>query len=163
MKKIFDWVVPLEWNIKDAYIENLNTKERFAEFKKNNLHIVGYSIPINKILNLDEFSERIHTHTDNKCLVPYITSYYKILRFLYVKIEKDSMKKGLYKVFINSTAKKGKLDLSHAILKGKSAKEILFSSYLCHPSMANNESSGPVVLNTILNYIKTNYKKRNYI
>ena len=61
--------MPLEWNIKDAYIENVNTKERFAEFKKNNLHIVGYSIPINTILNLDELSERIHTHKDNKYLI----------------------------------------------------------------------------------------------
>ena len=60
----------MEWNIKDAYIENINTKKRFAEFKKNNLHIVGYSIPINKTLNLDEFSERIHTHKENKNLIP---------------------------------------------------------------------------------------------
>ena len=162
-EKIFDWIVPLEWNIKDAYIENLNTKERFAEFKKNNLHIVGYSMPINKTMHLDEFSERIHTHKDNKYLIPYVTSYYKkYWGFCMSKQEKNSMKKGLYKVFINSTLKKGKLNLSHAIIKGNSSKEILFSSYLCHPSMANNELSGPVVLNAILNYIKTNYKKRKY-
>ena len=162
-EKIFDWVVPLEWNIKDAYIENVNTKERFAEFKKNNLHIVGYSIPINTVLNLDELSERIHTHKDNKYLIPYVTSYYKkYWGFCMSKQEKDSMKKGLYKIFINSTLKKGKLDLSHAIIKGNSSKEILFSSYLCHPSMANNELSGPVVLNAILHYIKTNYKIRKY-
>ena len=162
-EKIFDWVVPLEWNIKDAYIENLKTKERFAEFKKNNLHIVGYSVPINKTLDLDEFSERIHIHKDNKYLIPYVTSYYKkYWGFCMSKKEKDSLKKGLYKVFINSTLKKGKLNLSHAIIKGNSTKEILFSSYLCHPSMANNELSGPVVLNALLDYIKTNYKKRKY-
>ena len=162
-EKIFDWVIPLEWNIKDAYIENVNTKERFAEFKKNNLHIVGYSIPKNAILNLDELSGRIHTHKDNKYLIPYVTSYYKeYWGFCMSKKEKDSMKKGLYKVYINSTLKKGKLDLSHAIIKGNTSKEILFSSYLCHPSMANNELSGPVVLNAILNYIKTNYKITKY-
>mgnify|MGYP001465719383 FL=1 len=128
-EKIFDWIVPLEWNIKDAYIENLNTKERFAEFKKNNLHIVGYSMPINKTMHLDEFSERIHTHKDNKYLIPYVTSYYKkYWGFCMSKQEKNSMKKGLYKVFINSTLKKGKLNLSHAIIKGDSTKEILFSS-----------------------------------
>ena len=162
-EKVFDWVIPLEWNIKDAYIENVNTKERFAEFKKNNLHIVGYSIPKNAILNLDELSGRIHTHKDNKYLIPYVTSYYKeYWGFCMSKKEKDSMKKGLYKVYINSTLKKGKLDLSHAIIKGNTSKEILFSSYLCHPSMANNELSGPVVLNAILNYIKTNYKITKY-
>ena len=107
-EKVFDWVIPLEWNIKDAYIENVNTKERFAEFKKNNLHIVGYSIPKNAILNLDELSGRIHTHKDNKYLIPYVTSYYKeYWGFCMSKKEKDSMKKGLYKVYINSTLKNG--------------------------------------------------------
>ncbi len=162
-EKIFDWEVPLEWNIKDAYIENLNTKQRFAEFKKNNLHVVGYSIPINKTFDFNEFSERIHTHNENDYLIPYLTSYYKrYWGFCMSKKEKDSMQPGSYKVFIDSSLKKGKLNLSHAIIKGNSKKEILFSSYLCHPSMANNELSGPVVLNAVLNYIKTNYKKRKY-
>ena len=72
------------------------------------------------------------------------------------------MKKGKYKVYINSSLKEGTLDLSHAVLKGKLSKEILISSYVCHPSMANNELSGPIVLNGLLSYIKSQYPNNKY-
>ena len=82
--------------------------------------------------------------------------------FVYLKKKKKKLPSGNYRAFINSSLKNGNLKLSHAILKGKSKKEIFFSSYVCHPSMVNNELSGPVLLNAIMKYIKKNYKKRKF-
>ena len=75
-KKVFDWKIPLEWNIKDAYIEHAS-KKKFAEFKKNNLHILGYSIPINKVLTKKELLKNIFTQKNQPSAIPYVTSYYK--------------------------------------------------------------------------------------
>ena len=90
--------------------------------------------------------------------VPYVTSYYKRnWGFCLSQKQKKKLPKGNFKVVIDSELKKGSLDMMHAILKGKNKKEIFFSSHVCHPSMANNELSGPVLLNAILKYIKENY------
>jgi|TARA_B110001452_G_scaffold149161_1_gene124168 aminopeptidase-like protein len=161
--KVFDWIVPLEWNVKDAYIQHIKSKKKFAEFKKNNLHLVGYSYPFNKIIDLNKFKNKIYIDKKNRNAIPYITSYYKKdWGFCLSENQKKNLPGGKYKVFIDSTLKKGHLDMSHAILKGQSKKEIMFSSYICHPSMANNELSGPVLLNGIMQYIKRKYKKNHY-
>ena len=145
-KKVFDWNIPNEWNIKDAYLQHESGK-KFAEFKKKNLHLVGYSTPVNKTLNKKELLKRIFTQPDQPDVVPYVTSYYnKTWGFCMSEIEKNKLPNGKYKVFIDSSLKKGNLD----------------SSYICHPSMANNELSGPVLLNAILLYLKSTYKKPNY-
>ena len=161
--KVFDWEIPKEWNIKDAYYEHVETGERYAEFKKNNLHIVGYSEPINQEIDYEELIKHIYTHKDNPNWIPYVTSYYKkYWGFCIKESDKLKMKKGNYKVYINSSLKDGDLDLSHALLKGKLSQEILISSYVCHPSMANNELSGPIVLNGLLAYIKSKYPNNKY-
>ncbi len=162
-QKVFDWEIPYEWNIKDAYIEHLESGERFAEFSKNNLHLVNYSEPIDFEIDLENLAPKIFTLKSHPDWVPYVTNYYKRdWGFCMKESDKLKMKKGKYKVFIDSSLKKGNLELSHALIKGKSKKEILFSSYVCHPSMANNELSGPVLLNAILDYVKSNYKKTKY-
>lgn len=162
-KKVFDWVIPYEWNVKDAYIEHLESGERFAEFQENNLHLMGYSEPKNCEIDLKNLSAKIFTLKDHPDWIPYVTSYYKKdWAFCMAESVKANLKDGIYKVFIDSTLSKGYLELSHALIKGKSKKEILFSSYVCHPSMANNELSGPVLLNAVLDYIKTNFKKTKY-
>ena len=161
--KVFDWIIPLEWNVKDAYIKHIKSKKKYAEFKKNNLHLVGYSCPQNKIINLDELKNKIHTDKKDQNAIPYITSYYKKdWGFSLSEKHKRNLPNGKYKVVIESTLKKGHLDMCHGILKGRSNKEIMFSSYICHPSMANNELSGPVLLNAIMQYIKKNHKKNYY-
>ena len=160
--KIFDWKIPLEWNIRDAYIEHESGK-KFAEFSKSNLHVVGYSSPINKKISKKELLKKIYTQKDQPNSIPYVTSYYK-RRWGFCLSEKDKRKlpSGNYRVFIDSDFKKGNLQISHAVLKGQTKKEIFFSSYVCHPSMANNELSGPVLLNAIIKYIKKNFKKRKF-
>ena len=161
-QKVFDWEIPKEWNIKDAYLEH-ESGERYAEFKKCNLHIVGYSKPVNKKISKKELLNYIHTQKEQPDSIPYVTSYYKERwGFCLSENQKNKLPDGNYKVIIDSDLKNGNLELSDAIFKGKTKKEIFFSSYICHPSMANNELSGPVLLNAIMHYIKSNYPKSKF-
>ena len=160
--KVFDWTIPLEWNVKDAFIQHLKTSKKFAEFKKNNLHLVGYSMPIKKILDLKDLKKKIFSHKILNA-IPYVTSYYKKdWGFCLAKSQLNKLPDGKYRINIDSQFKKGYLNGTHAIIRGKTKKEIFFSSYICHPSMANNELSGPILLNAVLDYLKRNYKKPYY-
>ncbi len=160
--KVFDWKIPLEWNIRDAYIQH-ESKKKFAQFKKCNLHVIGYSQPINKKMNRETLLKNIYTQKNQPNAIPYVTSYYKKRwGFCMSEKQKKSLPKGNYKVFIDSDLKRGFLEIMQAKITGKSKKEIFFSSYVCHPSMANNELSGPVLLNAIMKYIKDTYPKRKF-
>ena len=161
-KKVFDWVVPHEWIIKDAYIKHESNKI-FCDFKKNNLHVVNYSMPINKIISKKNLLKNLHTEKNYPSAIPYITSYYKKRwGFCISENDKKKLPSGKYKILIDSKFKKGSMDICHAVLKGKKKKEIFFSSYICHPSMANNELSGPVVLNKLMQYVKDTYKNLKF-
>ena len=157
--KVFDWIIPDEWMIKDSYLKHESGK-KFAEFKKSNLHVVNYSQPINKIFTKKEILKKIFTEKSMPDAIPYVTSYYnKDWGFCLSENDKKKLPNGKYKAFIDSKFKKSYLDIAEAVIKGKSKKEIFFSSY--SPSMANNELSGPVLLNALLLYLKENYKKPN--
>jgi aminopeptidase-like protein len=161
-KKVFDWTIPDEWNIKDAYIQHESGK-KFAQFKKLNLHVVGYSTPINKVLSKNELLKKVYTLKKQPGHTPYVTSYYKKnWGFCMSENEKKKLPQGKYRVFINSSLKKGNLNIIHSKFKGKSSKEIFFSSYFCHPSMANNELSGPVLMNALMLYLKKTYPNPKY-
>ena len=160
-KKVFDWEIPQEWSVKDAYIEH-ESGSRFAEFKKNNLHLMGYSEPVNKKISKENLQKKIFIHKEIQDAVPYVTSYYKKdWAFCMSQKDLEKMPKGEYRVFIDSKFTDGKLVLLEAKIPGKLKKEIFFSSYLCHPSMANNELSGPILVNELLNYVK-NLKPNKY-
>ena len=160
--KVFDWKVPSEWSIKDAYIQDLKTKKKYAKFKINNLHVLNFSRSINKVVSKKLLFKHIYTLKNQPKLIPYVTSYYKKnWGFCLSEVEKKKLKNKYYKVFINSKFSNGTLDLTHAHFKGENSKEIFFSSYLCHPSMANNELSGPAVLSKLADYI-TNKKKLRF-
>jgi aminopeptidase-like protein len=161
--KVFDWRIPLEWKITDGFFQHIKTKKKFAEFKKNNLHLLGYSYPINKIIPKSKLIKYLHTLKKQPNLIPYVTSYYKkSWGFCISENEKKKLPNGDYKVFINSRLFKGKLNLGELIIKGKLKKEILISTYICHPSMANNELSGPVLSIALIDYLKKNFKKTKY-
>ena len=152
-KKVFDWVVPEEWIINDAYIFDLKNKKKYANFKINNLHVIGYSKPINKIISLTELKKNIHVDKKNNKAIPYITSYYKkTWGFCLSQNQLKTLKNQKYKVVIDSSFKKGAMDYGETLVKGKSKKEIFFSCYLCHPSMVNNELSGPVISTALIKY-----------
>ena len=160
--KVFDWKVPLEWVIKDAYILAPDGK-KICDFKKNNLHLVQYSHSINKTLTLNELKKNIHYLKKQPKAIPYVTSYYNKKWGFCLEYNKfKKLKKGNYKVLINSFFKKGYLNIGEIILKGKTSKEVLLSTYICHPSMANNELSGPVVLSQIIKWLKSFSRKYTY-
>ena len=163
--KVFDWDIPEEWNVTDAYVID-KYNNRIIDFKKNNLHLVGYSIPIKKILQKKELFKNLYFLKNQPKAIPYITSYYKrrwgfcISYNEYKILDKRYSLNDKFKVVINSNLnKKGNLNYGELILKGKSKKEILISTYICHPSMANNELSGPIVSMALINYFKN--KKLN--
>ena len=166
--KVGDWEIPEEWNIDDGYIE-LENGNRICEFKKCNLSIVGYSVPINKIVSFKELKNHLHFREDFPNAIPYITSYYK--KYWGFCLEYNKFKKlnpkEKYKCVIKSELKSGTLNLIEAIIpcdiKKGIKKDIFFSSYLCHPSMANNELSGPILVNEIIKYSKQlKHRKYNY-
>ena len=160
--KVFDWTVPDEWNIKDAYVKD-EKGNRIIDFRKSNLHIVGYSIPFKGKLSLKELKEHLYTLPEQPEVIPYVTSYYKkrwgfcLAHNFYKKL-----KKGIYEVNIDSTLQPGFLTYGELIIKGKTDKEILISTYICHPSLANNELSGPVVSTYLAKYLLNRKEKTRY-
>ena len=160
--KVFDWIVPDEWEIKDAYILTPD-KKKICEYKKNFLHVVGYSKKVNMEISLNNLKEKLYSSKKLKNAIPYVTSYYnKDWGFCLPYNQKKRLKKGNYKVFIDSKFKKGKIHYGECILNGKSKNEVFFSTYICHPFMANNEISGPTVLTFLINWIERNFSNLNY-
>ena len=158
-KKVFDWQIPPEWSVKEAYIKN-EKNEKIVDFKKNNLSIVVYSQPIDRTLNKNTLEKHIFTIPSHPNWIPYITSYYKkFWGFCMKENEKRKLFKGKkFQVKILSNFnKKGKMHYGELFIKGKSKKEILLSTYICHPQLANNEISGP----TIATFLAKHFNNRN--
>ena len=156
--KVFDWNIPPEWNVKDAYVLDKNGS-KIINFKNNNLHLIGYSMPLNRILKKSDLFKNLHFLKNQPEAIPYITSYYKkkwgfcISYKQFKQLDKKYSKTDKFEVVINSSFKeKGNLNYGELVLKGKSKQEILVSTYICHPSMANNELSGPIVSMGLINY-----------
>lgn len=140
--KVFDWTVPREWNIKDAYIKNAKG-ERVVDFRKSNLHVLNYSVPVKAKMSLEELRKHIFTLPETPDWIPYRTSYYKenwgfcLSHNQLLALEDDE-----YEVCIDSTLKDGHLTYGEYYLPGESADEVLLSCHACHPSLANDNLSG---------------------
>ncbi len=159
--RVFDWTVPKEWSIKSAYIEDLDGN-RIVDFNDNNLHIVGYSAPINKIVSLDELKGMVYTLPEQPDLIPYVTSYYKERSaFCMSHNQFLSLNKQEYRVVIDSELFDGSLSYGELLLKGETTQELFFSTYICHPSMANNELSGVCMTTALAKWIVAT-EKRHY-
>lgn len=162
-EKIFDWEIPDEWSITSAYILHIESQEKFCDFSLNNLHVVGYSENVDKVVDLQSLQLNLHSLDAAPDAIPYVTSYYKrTWGFCISHNQRANLKPGLYKVFIASKHYPGELHLSDAVLLGHRKQEVLFTSYICHPSLANNELSGPVLVCALLDYIKSVYPKRKW-
>lgn len=149
----FDWTVPKEWNINDAYVIDPNG-DKIIDFQKSNLHVVGYSTPISKTVSLEEFQNHLYSIPEQPNAIPYITSYYKERwGFCITDEQRKTLKPGEYYVYIDSSLTEGSLTYAELILSGKSNREVFLSTYICHPSLANNELSGPAVTTFISKWL----------
>lgn len=152
--EVFDWEIPKEWAIREAWIKDEAGNE-IINIKNLNLHVVNYSEPVDMWLSLDELKQHIHTIPKQPEAVPYVISYYKERwGFCMSHNHLNSLPEGNYHVYIDSEKMDGELNYAHVVLPGKSKKEVLISTYICHPSMANNELSGPIVAAFLYNRLK---------
>ncbi len=159
--QVFDWTVPKEWNIRDAYIEDSRGK-RIIDFKESNLYVMGYSLPMDRMMSLEELKQMIFTQPDQPDVVPYVTSYYQERSgFCMSENQKNALREDIYHCVIDSDLKEGSLTYGEIILKGDTEEEVLLSTYICHPSMANNEVSGPVVTIELVKWLAS-LKQRRY-
>jgi len=141
----FDWTVPKEWNIRDAYIKNASG-ERIVDFQKSNLCVLNYSIPVNRKISLDELRPHLFTLPEQPDAIPYRTSYYReAWGFCLPHRLLESLAPGEYQVQIDSTLAPGHLSYGELLLPGESDEEILISAHACHPSLANDNLSGVAV------------------
>lgn len=162
-KKMSDWQVPMRWSIKKAFIKDMKGKI-IVNFDNNNLHVVSHSIAINKKVSRNELFKHIHTRPDMLDAIPYTTSYYKKnWGFCISENEKKKLNDDYYFVEIDSKFSDDPMVYGEVLIPGKlKNKEILFSTYVCHPSMANNELSGPVVAHGLIKYLSSQANNYSY-
>jgi aminopeptidase-like protein len=159
--RVFDWTVPPEWHVRAARLTGPDGRV-VADFAANNLHLVNYSEPVDRVLPLAELRGHLHSLPHLPEAVPYVTSYYRRnWGFCLAHAELERLPQGDYHAFVDSAFVDGGVDYAQCRLPGESEREILLSSYLCHPSMANNELSGPLVLLGLYHRIRQ-WPRRRY-
>lgn len=159
--KVFDWTIPKEWVIREAFIED-EKGNHVIDFKDHNLHVMGYSTPVDRWVGLDELKNYIYTQPEQPEVIPYVTSYYKErFGFCMSEEQKSMLTPGRYHMYIDSELIDGDLTYGEIVIPGEEKDEIFFSTYICHPSMANNECSGPALSAELIRYVR-NMKKRRY-
>jgi aminopeptidase-like protein len=160
--EIFDWKVPDEWNIRDAYIATVDG-ERVVDFRESSLHVVGYSEPVRARLSLDALRDRLHTLPDEPDLVPYRTSYYhRTWGFCLSQRQLEGLQPGEYDVVIDSTLEPGHLTYGEVRIDGETDDQVLMSTYVCHPSLANDNLSGIAVATIVARELAQRRLRHSY-
>jgi aminopeptidase-like protein len=160
--KVLDWIVPDEWEIRDAYLEGPDG-ERFCEFKHHNLHVVGYSEAVDRHYSLDELQAYLHSLPEQPDAIPYVTSYYqRRFGFCLSHRQREALRPGNYRALIDARHVPGELNYGELLIVGESQQEILLSTYVCHPSMANNELSGPCLLAQLATWLASAPRRLSY-
>ncbi len=156
----FDWTVPDEWNITGAYLDGPDGT-RILDFADSNLHVVGYSVPIDERLTLDDLQTHLHSDEELPEAIPYVTSYYNRNWGLCLPHElRESLVDGTYHAVITSTLGPGSLTYGELVIPGDNDEEVFISTYVCHPSLANNELSGPVVATALALWLQSLPRRR---
>lgn len=160
--KVFDWTVPLEWNIRDAYIKNL-CGDRVVDFRKSNLHVVSYSQPVKKRLALAELKAHLHSLPDRPDWIPYRTSYYKeTWGFCLSHEQLLGLADAEYDVCIDASLTPGHLTYGEYFLSGTVEDEVLFSTHVCHPSLCNDNLSGIAVATFLAQWLLSQPRHYSY-
>lgn len=160
--EVYDWTVPKEWEVLEAYIIDPRG-QKICDFSKNNLHLVGYSIPFEGEMELEELQGHLYSLESQPDAIPYVTSYYReAWGFCLTQIDRDGLGPGTYRVVIRTRLFDGVLDYGEILIPGESTREIFFSTYVCHPSLANNELSGPVLAVELAKWLKSRDRHFSY-
>ncbi len=160
--KCFDWQVPDEWNVREAWVKD-STGKKIIDFSENNLHLIGYSQSFEGRLTLDELRDHLYSSPEQADVIPYRTSYYSPRwGFCLSHNQLKDLKEEFYDVRIDASFDpEGFMTIGEATIPGETEEEILISTYICHPSMANNELSGPLVSSFLYKKIKSERRKNH--
>jgi aminopeptidase-like protein len=160
--QVFDWTIPKEWNIRDAYVKD-SSGNRVIDFQKSNLHVVSYSIPIRAKMSLADLKSHLFTLPDQPDRIPYRTSYYKeSWGFCLTHADLTALKESEYEVCIESTLHDGALTFAECYLPGESSDEILISCHICHPSLCNDNLSGIALATFLAQFLGSASKRYSY-
>jgi len=160
--KVFDWTVPKEWNIKDASFTD-SAGRKIVDFRDSNLHVLNYSVPVNRKMPLAELREHLFTLPEHPDWIPYLTTYYRQdWGFCLTHRQYQQLKDDVYHVVIDATLENGYMNWGEMYLPGKTDKEVLLTCYICHPSLCNDNLSGPAVLAFLADYLQGIDRKYSY-
>ncbi|HZF25863.1 MAG TPA: DUF4910 domain-containing protein [Steroidobacteraceae bacterium] len=160
--RVFDWEIPPEWNVEDAAVIDADGR-RVVDFQAHNLHLVGYSEPVQTSLSLEELSARLHVLPEHPDWIPYRTSYYhRSWGFCMRARDRAALRAGRYRIEVKSSLAPGSLTYGELVIAGRTRDEVLFFTHVCHPSLANDNTSGMAVMTALAEWIASEPRRFTY-